>query len=136
MHNVYVSFACEVVRVQTGSIEFRNHILKTLPQEGGEQRAQYLQRAARHFKFSTQRLHDLFYDPRTELSVEEHEVLFAQNRAAQSKIELHKMNEALNNQLAVAREKEKQRDEELLRAVRGFREVLDALEKRIAVDSA
>lgn len=60
-----------------GSIEFRNHILKTVPQEGGEPRAQYLQRAARHFKFSTQRLHDLFYDPRTELSVDEHEVLFA-----------------------------------------------------------
>ena len=64
-----------------GSIEFRNHILKTLPQQGGEQRAQYLQRAARHFRFSTQRLHDLFYDPRTELSVEEHEVLFGQTPA-------------------------------------------------------
>lgn len=117
-----------------GTIEFRNHVIKEYPQEGGEQRAAYLRRAARHFKITHQRMHDLFYDQRTEISVDEHAKIF-RAPAGHSKHNLLKKNETLQFALEKAKEKEQQRDEELARVLQGFRTVLDAVEERIAVDT-
>lgn len=47
-----------------GSIQFRKHCEKVLPQRGGEPKAQYIARLARHFGLTTSRMTVLYYDQR------------------------------------------------------------------------
>lgn len=47
-----------------GSIQFRKHCQRILPQRGGEQKAQYIARLARHFGFTNARMTVLYYDSR------------------------------------------------------------------------
>lgn len=47
-----------------GSIQFRKHCERILPQRGGEPKAHYIARLARHFGFTTSRMTVLYYDQR------------------------------------------------------------------------
>jgi hypothetical protein len=50
--------------INPGSIAFRKHLSQILPQRGGETKANYIARLARHFGFTTARMTVLYYDQR------------------------------------------------------------------------
>jgi hypothetical protein len=50
--------------MKPGTVQFRKHCERVLPQKGGEPKAQYLSRLARHFGFTASRMNVLYYDQR------------------------------------------------------------------------
>jgi hypothetical protein len=68
--------------MKPGSIQFRKHCENILPQRGGEQKAQYIARLARHLGFTTSRMTVLYYDQRKDnarFTPDEYTTIFLRN---------------------------------------------------------
>lgn len=107
-----------------GSIEFRKHLSRLLPQKGGEAKANYLARLARHFDISHSRMTVLYYDQRKDnarFTPDEYLRLFPRI-SPQSEAKTKRTTDVIKRQKAI--------DEKMLHA---YRELCSALEERITL---
>jgi hypothetical protein len=72
-----------------GTIQFRKHCENILPQRGGEPKAHYIARLARHFGFTTARMTVLYYDQRKDnarFTPDEYNTIFLRNSTGSAPI--------------------------------------------------
>lgn len=85
-----------------GSIEFRKHLNRVLPLKGGEQKAQYIRRIARHFGITQSRMTALYYDSRegnTRFTATEYQSIFGQTVRKIQTTSIHEEIQALRIKL-------------------------------------